>query len=366
MEESIRKYQTIIEDFVKLPKIKADPTWLEICRYPYSRFEEVCSRILAFYLDPNAEHDMGALWITALLAAIGKSNWYDYRHTIKVKTEEYADGKRIDITVVSENYVIAIENKITAGLYNPLDIYRDYICRVYPKKDRALVVLSLKPIQDTFAMKSSGFQRCSYRKLFEEVNKHLGGYIASANQKYLTAMIDFMKTIGNMNDYSSQFEKEFFGKNKQCIDELIRRYESYKAQTLKEQIDQISLLKDRMNELTNGKWGAWNGWVLGVSFNESSHRIGIDSYFEEEDGNPTAHFKACITTWRKDDWPPYREAVKKEFANDILKIEEPSAGDNRDRVFVRLYDKKYDNIEYTAGELKKIYDKLAKITSEIK
>ena len=46
----MKKFQAIVRDFSKIPKINTEPTWLEICRYPYSRFEEICSRILAFYL----------------------------------------------------------------------------------------------------------------------------------------------------------------------------------------------------------------------------------------------------------------------------------------------------------------------------
>lgn len=186
----MERFQTIVWNLSKLPKNNTEPTWLEICRYPYSRFEEICSRILAFYLNPKAEHGMTWLWISSLLDAIGKSDeWYDYRHEIKINTEEYADGKRIDITVISDDYVIAIENKITADLYNPLDIYKDYISKKYPDKKRALIVLSLKPILDKRLLADNDFQRISYRDLFEKVGRRIGNYIADANQKYLTRSI---------------------------------------------------------------------------------------------------------------------------------------------------------------------------------
>ena len=122
MEELVAKFQTVVRDFSKIPKTDTEPTWLEICRYPQSRFEEICSRILAFFLNPKAEHGLNDLWLSALLDAIGKVGWRDYRHDIGVRTEEYADGKRIDITVVANDYVVAIENKITADHYNPLDV----------------------------------------------------------------------------------------------------------------------------------------------------------------------------------------------------------------------------------------------------
>ena len=282
MEELTGKLQTILNDFSKIPKINTEPTWMEICRYPQSRFEEVCSRVLAFYLNPNAEHEMKDLWLSALLSAIGKSDYYDYRHNIKVNIEESADGKRIDITIVSDDYVIAIENKITANLYNPLDIYKKHVSKVYPDKKQVLVVLSMKPILNTRSLTENGFLRCSYSDLFKEVNSSIGNYISSANQKYLTFMIDFMKTINNLNSANTQIEYDFFSKNRETIDELIKRYESYKAKIFSDQTEAIAQLKDTMNRLTGADWWAWQNWDLGVTFNEKSHRIGIEAHFEEE------------------------------------------------------------------------------------
>ena len=379
----MKKFQAIVRDFSKIPKINSEPTWLEICRYPYSRFEEICSRILAFYLNPNGEHGMAGLWVSALLDAIGKSDWYDYRHDIKVNTEEYADRKRIDITVVSDDYVIAIENKITADLYNPLAIYKDYISKKYPSKKQALVVLSLKPILDKRLLTDNDFLRCSYQGLFERVNNRIGNYIADTNQKYLTYMVDFMKTIDNMNNTNSQIEKEFFAKNRADIEEFIQRYQQYKAGILSAQIDNISSLRERMNALTGGNWWAWQGWDLGVTFNENSHKIGIESHFEEVGtfnenshkigieshfeevgGNPLARFHACITTWKKNDWTPYRDAVLNEFSD--CKVEDNCTGENWNRVFVWVYSNDDGNMDAIVKALKEIYDKLSKITSNIR
>ena len=366
MENDMKKFIEILNDFMKIPKVNSEPTWLEICRYPYSRFEEICSRILAFYLNPKGEHGMAGLWVSALLDAIGKPDWYDYRHDIKVNTEEYADGKRIDITVVSDGYVIAIENKITADLYNPLAIYKDYVSKKYPSQKRALVVLSLKPILDKRLLTDNDFLRCSYLDLFERVNNRIGNHIADANQKYLTYMVDFMKTIDNMNNSNSQIEKEFFAKNRADIEELIQRYQQYKAGILSAQIDNISTLRERMNALTVGNWWAWQGWDLGVTFNENSHKIGIESHFEEVGGNPLARFHACITTWKKEDWTPYRDVVLNDFADWNPVVEDNCSGANWNRVFIWVYSNDDGNMDSIVKALKEIYDKLSKITSNIR
>ena len=260
--------------------------------------------------------------------------------------------------------MIAIENKITADLYNPLNVYKDYISKKYPEKKQALVVLSLKPVLDKRLLTDNDFQRISYRDLFEKVNSRIGNYIADANQKYLTYMVDFMKTIDNMNNTNSQIEKEFFAKNRADIEELIQRYQQYKACILSAQIDNISSLKERMNALTGGNWWAWQGWDLGVTFNENSHKIGIESHFEEVGGNPIARFHACITVWKKDDWVPYRDVVLNEFSD--AKVEDNCTGENWNRVFVWVYSNDDGDMDSIVKALKEIYDKLSKITSYIR
>jgi len=365
MTEKIEQFKNIIRDFAKIPKNSSEPTWLEICRYPYNRFEEICSRILAFYFNPEAEHKMKGLWLESLLSAIKKTEWYDYRHSIKVNTEEYAEGKRIDITIVSVDYVIAIENKISAALYNPLGAYREHIKKAYPEKKHMLLVLSLDPILDTKPLMEYNFQRCSYKTLFNEVNSRIGNYMAEASQKYLTFMIDFMKTIDNMNNTNTQIEHNFFTENRENIEELITRYEQYKANILNVQIEHIAFLKEKMSNLTKGAWWVWHGWDLGVTFNEKSHKIGIEAHYEEIEGDPLARFHACITTWKKEDWTPYRETILADFAEYNPGIHENNTGENWNRVYVRIYNGKGDT-DSIIEVLEKIYNKLNAITDKIK
>ena len=42
------------------------PTWMEICSFPQQRFEEICSRILKFFLNPDNPHGLKDLFIRSL------------------------------------------------------------------------------------------------------------------------------------------------------------------------------------------------------------------------------------------------------------------------------------------------------------
>jgi hypothetical protein len=55
----------LLDEFSKLPdRVKRRPTLMEIAGYPH--YENVCSNILAFYLDPEEPHGLGTLVLDAL------------------------------------------------------------------------------------------------------------------------------------------------------------------------------------------------------------------------------------------------------------------------------------------------------------
>ena len=330
---------------------------LEICQYPYNRREEVYSRILKFFFNPKGEHGLRDLWIKSLLDAVGKSELHSYRQDILVKLEEVAYGKRIDITIVADNYVVAIENKITADAYNPFDVYKSYIEGTYKEKEPVLLVLSMEPILNLNSIMGNNFKRCSYDALFESVSRHIGDYILNANQKYLIFMFDFIKTIKNMSNSNSKLERDFFIENRAEIEELIRRFEKFKDELRSNVSQQTEYIREVISRETGVKWWTWGGFDLGIHFNEETHKIGIESWFVEENSDPYARYYICITTWKADDWIPYRDIVMSSFSD-----YNPQEEYKMNRVYVHLTDKiPGKETGQIVGELKKVYDRLRSI-----
>jgi len=69
------------------------------------------SRVLAWLLDPDETHGQGMLFFSILLSELGLKPWYatcDYRVHREAKHEE----SRIDIEVISREFIIHIENKV--------------------------------------------------------------------------------------------------------------------------------------------------------------------------------------------------------------------------------------------------------------
>ena len=76
------------------------PTWMEICSFPQQRFEEICSRILKFFLKPDNPHGMKSLFIRSLeqclsekcMDEVVRGEWR--RNCEKIKNENYVANRR--------------------------------------------------------------------------------------------------------------------------------------------------------------------------------------------------------------------------------------------------------------------------------
>lgn len=364
MENELKQFQAVIELFRKLSVGTVDdapPTFMEICKHPYSRFEEICSRILQFFFNPNADHHMGDLWLSALFSVLKHDYTPLNNEEVTVATEEYADGKRIDLTICASSYVIGIENKITADVYNPLHIYRKHLEKSYPTKERIMLVLSLKTIIDKSELDKNRFASVTYRELFDAVRQRMGHYITPCNTAYLPYMLDFMKTLDNMDNNHSKAEHDFFYDHQEVIDKLIERFNNFKNNRLTCQKEQIARIKQRICDATGADWWIYQGWDLGISFNDKLNRIGIESYFEETKENPCAAFRICITTWTMKDWVPYKEEVLAAFPNHA------ELQENKDnRADLLLPTLSGDNQDGIIEALKDAYHKMVAITSQEK
>lgn len=63
------EFLNLLALFKTLPHEKQNLTFMDVSGYPH--YENVCSNILAFYLDPTQEHDLKDLFISAILKLKG-------------------------------------------------------------------------------------------------------------------------------------------------------------------------------------------------------------------------------------------------------------------------------------------------------
>jgi PD-(D/E)XK nuclease superfamily len=176
---SIEQISDLFTGLKKLPKaVNREPTFMEIAGYPH--FENVCSNILSFYLQPSNEHGFGTLFLEVLATLVNAEIEIDGQ-SVDVRREELTGiGKRIDLVIESDNYVFGIENKIFAGLYSPFYDYSRHLDSLGNGRQVYKILLSLRSVQPSPQL--YGFYPISYEILFQEVLLKIGPCFLTKNK----------------------------------------------------------------------------------------------------------------------------------------------------------------------------------------
>lgn len=361
-------FNTLLQKFLSLPKMNSNPTFMEICQMGGDRFEERCSQILRFFLTPNACHGLRGLFLSSLLEVVGKEDLSFSLNDTKVITEEATeDRKFIDITVVADDFVIAIENKIGASLYNPLKSYVGHIKRTYStRSNHIFVLLSARPITDSAEIgkiKRYDYYYVNYRTLFDTIKKNLGTYALNAAQSYLVFLFDFIRTIENRYSTNNMELKRFFYENRRQINWLKAEYQKFEDQIQQLRKERIGELLTLIKARTGADWWAWQGWDLGVEFNKDTNRLGIESSFKQGSfENPLGVFGIYITVWNRKHYEPYREALSESFPGCELD-EHPENAPSR--IYLHIPVIKENDTDKILDKLTEVYNIIKAITEKI-
>jgi len=349
--DNIKEIQKLLKIYESLPKYKYEPTYLDICKYSGRRFEEICSRILTFYFQPKNEHGLNTLLLESLFESINNSQEY-IDDNVQVNIEENAEGKRLDILVINNDWIIGIENKIWANVYNPLEKYGKRI-EQYDKQKHYKIVLTLREINNKEELKyieNNGFIILLYTTFFESIKKRIGEYISNGNMKYILYFYDFLQTLENMkgDNIMNKEMDAFFAENTEKLEELLEDFQEYKNKKNQIVFNKINDLCFKINELcTDIKWWVWRNDDLGMYKNK--HDIGIETGFIENENDPIAKFMIQFTSWSNKYWIQYGEQIKKSYPNGLLRI-------NENRTYLKVYEIDGHNEDEIISKLKECYD----------
>ncbi|MBR3224422.1 MAG: PD-(D/E)XK nuclease family protein [Atopobiaceae bacterium] len=207
-----------------LDKPKRRATFMEVAGM--ERREVTISRLLAFFMESEAEHGLGDLWMQSLLSAATEADArFDPKAlqtsptscSTEVVCANARRDLRIDIVAETPDVVLGIENKIGASLYNDLAAYAVQVRNMAGGRVPLLLTLTLR---DEGSATSGWAARCeecgvslcnvTYDALFARVKEGAGNAMLSADQEWLGHMRDFMITIENLGETRMQFDTELF------------------------------------------------------------------------------------------------------------------------------------------------------------
>jgi len=268
----IKNVTKVLFEFQRIPKLKKAKTFLEISGYPH--FENVCSNILQFFLNPFNEHGLKDLILDSLVKLVDKDFNFDCDfESIEVEREVITlSGNRLDLLIITDKYVIGIENKIFHFLNNDLSDYSKTIASYcqHPNKKAINLILSLNKLsskQDKEKANADNFIAITYDDLFKSIRKNAGEFISHNNPTYLIYLTDFMKTIQNLKQSTmeNRILWNFLSENSEVIQELTNKFKEYqslvfeKANRLKEFLPQKEFAP-----LVTNQW-IWDGRNEGVN-----------------------------------------------------------------------------------------------------
>ena len=188
------RFDNLLDEFHKLPpRTERLPTFLEIAGCKHK--ENVCSDILAFFCDPGKPHGLGALFLKALAQVGGIQNQETMTSDVSVGREVTTKaGNQIDLLIQSDSHAILIENKIWASIDNPFCDYAAHLDSL-KKAHQYKFLLTLKTHREDVG---HGFKNITHEQLVKEILGLLGDYVAGADTRYLTLMLDFLNTLDNL------------------------------------------------------------------------------------------------------------------------------------------------------------------------
>ena len=345
----INNYEKVLDDFKSLhiQTVAIEPTFLDISGFPH--YENVCSNILQFFFQTNEAHGMGDLFIQALLKTVGENISNSILVNEVVREQPTPSGKRLDIVITTDDYVVGIENKIYAVLTNDLADYSTYLQSILTGRKLKRIVLSINPI-----VTYSGFVNITYNELFKSVDSLMGNYWQSSNRKFMDYLNDFMQNIRRLEGASSMNSDEikFINDNILDLENLVSTLNSMKKE-LRQRVQDLG----KLMVYDEQKCKQWFWREDGRFLDDLVHDIQIDGATIAIDTHAYPKGWGIYIWLRK---PNLKQLKNKDDLKDWLIQQGVPSGDVHVSQTRNLYEKKFDEVEEVAKNLQSLLTTLCK------
>jgi hypothetical protein len=218
-------------------------TFFDIAGFPQR--EKVLSNILAYYLNPAADHGFEDLFLTVLnnlIAAKSGRPIIQNTNNCQISTEVLTTkGNFIDLVIEEKGdtgtlNAIIIENKVNAPLYNDLTEYYNHIT---VSQYKIGVLLSRR----TNHRLPPNYICITHAELIGQIEQAAGTYFLDANIRQIVFLKEFLQNIKNMsqNDLLKP-HYDFLFRNPEKIRELSELYNTIRNDVLKQAEDACQML----------------------------------------------------------------------------------------------------------------------------
>jgi hypothetical protein len=223
-------------------------------------YENPASDLLAFFLQPDAEHGLGNLFLSTFLELIVvEHRQLNMKSCVSVLREaQTEDLSRIDLRIIGPDWCLLIENKIRHGQSNPFTSYEAHAKGLRKKEKTFLAILSPDGHSE-----ADGWIGVSYEKYCLALRAKLAAmFFESPLSKWHVFAREFILHMENelYNPPMTNDQVAFVEKHADQIDqlqELAQQYRQFVCQELKVRLDKS------VNRNTFNSWlDSWNGHSL--------------------------------------------------------------------------------------------------------
>jgi hypothetical protein len=299
IENQLAEFKKLLDGFYEVrPNSVYEPTYLELCEYPWNRREEICSRLFAFFFDSRNPHGFGTLFFNSLFDAyrekypvkvenFDKKN-IQYTRSVCAETEIYTEkGNRIDLLLTTDCLKVCIENKIDAPADNDFKDYYDYVkneSKCFDLLPVCILFALCEKVEYENVKLTSDFRTIYYKEFLEKLKQNLGDYLTQCNSKYLPILTDFILFLDRRGGFMSNFSKKervFFQENDAEISRLIARRSEFLDEKRKEQCNRIADIKKLLDSDGSIGWWVCEKKDLGYHFEKGNknYEIGVEAEF---------------------------------------------------------------------------------------
>jgi hypothetical protein len=279
-ESGMEDIKGFLEEYSLLDIKEVGLNFFQIAGFPH--YENVSSNILSFFLKND-------FVIKSFLNCIS-INYFpsiDFVEDI-IREEETDNNKRIDIVIYSNKYIIGIENKINAWLYNPIDDYYSYLNSKAENegKDLLLIVLSKNKIES-----NAKYRNILYKDFSAELKKNYPELLDSLGHRYFfllteyIANIDFLEGVNVMNKEFVNIVKQ--GDNLKKIEQIMSEGEYLRNEL-------VNTASRILNDLRENNKSFENIWVYKERNEIFGTAVFQDCFLTDEKYNFTIDIDVCV------------------------------------------------------------------------
>ncbi len=283
MDTNEHQFDNLLDEFGKLPPPPdRRQTFLEIAGCAHK--ENACSNILAFFFDPEKPHGLGTLFLDALARTGNIPNQEEVGSNVSVSREATTKaGKRIDLLIESDSHAILIENKFDSDVGNPFGEYAAHLDSLEPPgRSKHKFLLTLRPHPDDVG---HGFEKITHEQLVKKIRELLGDYVAGADTRYLTFLLDFLNTLDHLQRGTVMDQEflDFLSSRRNDVEDFFKRIKEFKDDLRNQVTDlrgriSVKAYGDRVRQVLWRQEGLFD--ILGHHIRLSSFECKVDTCIE--------------------------------------------------------------------------------------